>query len=635
MISVLKRAHFRRLCQNPLFYDWLRGYSSVSSDVKIQIPKRIERSPTDILEALATTVQKDPTAAHYKFPDDPHFTVQSQFQKRMLALSKESGRKAAWWVVEEHKNLFQHKLADPPIEMFFPSKIYTKENSNINVLNELIDKREVSNAITVYKILKEENIDVDNSLKLKLLELCCFYNSEDHGDERLEEEKWYFKVEEDASTLKTWKSNGFAEELFLEFENDPKATCAVIQGRIKYCDVNAGYDLYTNATFKGIPLNSGVYNGLISVVESLKQSDDERWKLILDFFREMNQKRIPADIDTLNSALKALARMSRLVRTEDSVFPLLSEFKRLNVEPSLGSYYFILKHVYHRQRNQAYDLLNTILARIHGKEHKIRHPSDVYFFPLAMNLCLMTRNLSAAKLLNETLNVGQNYKLLSNDMHESRYFRDFLRLVFSEESIETAMETYQALVPLVYVPDFPTLTNITDIINKNGAVEYFPVIWQQVLNSEANNTKMYEAFLSAVISNPLTGDELKKFYIDVADKIYSTVENKSRQERSFMSWTSNMISGVLTLYVRAKDYKNAKVVLQTAGKLLNVEMDPNALNEFLNLCISVDKPAQAIECLQYAHQRGFSNSTEIAKRIRAEFLLDDKQRTFVSSILDS
>lgn len=32
-------------------------------------------------------------------------------------MSQESGRKAAQWIREEHADLFQHRVADPPIEV--------------------------------------------------------------------------------------------------------------------------------------------------------------------------------------------------------------------------------------------------------------------------------------------------------------------------------------------------------------------------------------------------------------------------------------------------------------------------------------------------------------------------------------
>lgn len=72
----------------------------------IEIPNRIERSPTDLLQALASTVGRDPTGPHYKYHDDPYLIPMSNVAKRTYALSKEAGRKAANWIKEEHRELF-------------------------------------------------------------------------------------------------------------------------------------------------------------------------------------------------------------------------------------------------------------------------------------------------------------------------------------------------------------------------------------------------------------------------------------------------------------------------------------------------------------------------------------------------
>lgn len=68
-----------------------------------------------ITQALAGTIQRDPTAPHFKYHDDPYLIPLSNRTKRMYALAQESGRKAAMWIKEQHPELFQHQLADPPI----------------------------------------------------------------------------------------------------------------------------------------------------------------------------------------------------------------------------------------------------------------------------------------------------------------------------------------------------------------------------------------------------------------------------------------------------------------------------------------------------------------------------------------
>lgn len=70
-----------------------------------------------IVQAISSTIQRDPTAAHYKYHDDPYLIPVSNFQKRAYALSQESGRKSAQWIRNQHPDLFNHKVAFPPIEV--------------------------------------------------------------------------------------------------------------------------------------------------------------------------------------------------------------------------------------------------------------------------------------------------------------------------------------------------------------------------------------------------------------------------------------------------------------------------------------------------------------------------------------
>lgn len=82
--------------------------STVSAvEEKIVLPKPIKRGPTDILYALAATVQRDPTAPHFKYIDDPYLIPKSQMAKTNYTLALESGRKAAQFVKNEHPHLFQ------------------------------------------------------------------------------------------------------------------------------------------------------------------------------------------------------------------------------------------------------------------------------------------------------------------------------------------------------------------------------------------------------------------------------------------------------------------------------------------------------------------------------------------------
>lgn len=84
---------------------------SSASTKKFVIPKRVDRTPICLLRALSQTVKPDPTLPHYKFIDDPFLLPESVGQRLMYALSQESGRKTAKWIVKEHADCFNVRWA--------------------------------------------------------------------------------------------------------------------------------------------------------------------------------------------------------------------------------------------------------------------------------------------------------------------------------------------------------------------------------------------------------------------------------------------------------------------------------------------------------------------------------------------
>ncbi|KAF2904262.1 hypothetical protein ILUMI_01910, partial [Ignelater luminosus] len=183
-LSIIRR-NLIRLC---------RTYRLYSTEVKeeIVIPKRIPRSPTDILRALESTIKRDPTAAHYKYHDDPFLTPMSNLAKRTFAMAQEAGRKAAHWVRQENAELFQHQEADPMIKAFIPRVVYN-ENSEVTEedLKSAIKNSFVTDAALIYKLLKDKGITIPAETQESLLELLCYHNHEEPLAEEFIEERWF------------------------------------------------------------------------------------------------------------------------------------------------------------------------------------------------------------------------------------------------------------------------------------------------------------------------------------------------------------------------------------------------------------------------------------------------------------
>ena len=217
----------------------------------IKIPKRIERGPTDILRALAQTVERDLSGPSYRYVDDPFLTPLSNYQKRVFSLSRESGRRAAKYVFDEFPELFFRDDSEPKIEALTYKDIYD-ENTEVDEtdLKRCIARNEVNNAIICYKNLVRDSKPINSENLQKLLELVCFHNSSDPPDMEFITEKIFMKPSEAPRIL--WKDNGFAEQLFSAIqEKTSHSYCALIQGMAKYNQSQKAYLYYQEMTEKG------------------------------------------------------------------------------------------------------------------------------------------------------------------------------------------------------------------------------------------------------------------------------------------------------------------------------------------------------------------------------------------------
>ena len=116
---------------------------------QIEIPAMVERGPTDILEALASTVGKDFTAPHYRYHDDPWLIPHRLDSKRGFTLAKESGRNAAKFIMNQHPDLFEHNRieADPPATAFQPRVRYNRDNVTLELLQNLGQSQHLSSVV--------------------------------------------------------------------------------------------------------------------------------------------------------------------------------------------------------------------------------------------------------------------------------------------------------------------------------------------------------------------------------------------------------------------------------------------------------------------------------------------------------
>ncbi|XP_029390890.1 pentatricopeptide repeat domain-containing protein 3, mitochondrial isoform X2 [Mus pahari] len=118
---------------------------------EIVIPKKKTWDKVAVLQALASTVNRDPTAAPYVFHDDPYLIPTSAMEARSFLLAKKSGETAAKFIINSYPKYFQKDIAEPHI----PEEA-TEENDQTSKIESGPWKAQ-NNAERIFTLMPEKN----------------------------------------------------------------------------------------------------------------------------------------------------------------------------------------------------------------------------------------------------------------------------------------------------------------------------------------------------------------------------------------------------------------------------------------------------------------------------------------------
>lgn len=452
-----------------------------------QMPERIQRSPTDILKALERTIKRDKASPHFRFHDDPFLIPNTNFEKRTYSLSKESGRKAAHWVLNTHPELFLANTSDDPvIKAFLPEEHYTEESEvSEQTLDELIKSSKVTDSATVYRLCTERGIEVSPATQQALLELLCYYNEEDpESDEWYEERNLSRPSWPGRDAKNTWKSEGLAEELFLlQDPPTPAAYSALIRGLAKYNHVDEAWSKYREAVSKGVLLDRGTFNALLLTVAIKYDGHEERWGLVTEVLQAMATHSIQPDLLTLNNSLQVLYLGPAYHKAKLLSLQLVKEMAGQGVMPSLASYLFLIR-IHCRERGEPSNILLNILDVLEREEDDIplRDERDLFFFFTAMDMCLnYYKSFKSAQRLHAILERGKNDRLIGESYKEVFYYRNYLTLAISQLPLEEFMQLYNEIVPHLYATEQDIVVHVLRAIDAQGCFQFLPTIWTDMV----------------------------------------------------------------------------------------------------------------------------------------------------------
>ncbi|XP_069955018.1 small ribosomal subunit protein mS39 [Cherax quadricarinatus] len=611
--------------------------SSQLSSEKIVIPNRIPRSPTAILEALASTVSRDSSGPHYKYHDDPYLTPGSNLSKRVFSLSKEAGRKAARWIRDENAAFFTHRPDDPFIEAFFPKMTYNEEsNLSEETLRELIQKCSVSDAITVYQLSQSKGIELSDNVYQELLELVAYYNCEDPLDEDWVEERWYRQGV--TAVRNTWKDNGLAEELFKSLSTKGSAAYgALIRGMAQYYQVDRAWQLYQECKEKNIPLDAGTYNSLIRVASFLRDSFDLRWQLVKELLTSMAESGVSPNLGTLNCTLEALSQVATWRQAKQLSLQVIAEFKSLGIQPCLATYYFLLT-IHCRERGPISRILIDILDHIEGKQFEIEDPKDTFFFVTAMDVSRNhLQSLEVAQRVDKLLHTGNNYCLIGDSFKESIYYRHYFALACSTLIIEDFMEIYNDLVPHIYTPEPGVMEEVMKAISTHEAFEYLPQLWSDMIVFEHTSRDRLLSLVLSVLTKYQPSEEnkqLTKQLATIAWDVWTRVQEQDETRHNKVSWNGLMIGDLLTTLVQCGEYDKSLIVMKeattNAHKILGY-IPVNALQILNNAAIEKEDAETCVSVAMYGLDAGHQETGEMVKQLQSKLNLSLEHQAKLSS----
>uniref|UniRef100_A0A914HY61 Small ribosomal subunit protein mS39 n=1 Tax=Globodera rostochiensis TaxID=31243 RepID=A0A914HY61_GLORO len=534
--SKLMNMRFRRL-----FLPFRYNHNFVSvKHIPFAIPEPIQRSPTDLLEALANTVKDDETSSHFGLIDDPITIPTSSTSKKIYLMSRELGRRTARKLVEEWPTLFMFDRDTPELSAFRPQKPLDPSlvEPNEENLRKMIMDRRVPDAIKLYQNIAgndENKADVSKTLKLHLFRLACYYNEEDFPLTEFEE--WhairYFYLRQNDST--EWKEGGIAERLFAELPKTEELfstlICALCKFRGEY-SLRRARELYKEMTSIGLIPFEEAFNSLLFARVSL---DDSGVFNVSHWLQEMSRLGVRPSVQTFNSALNSLllpdsvrlgevdkqqlvsdgtAKLdgmpgeSKAAKASDkqrwkAALDLVYEMRRQKIEPTLETFTHTLSLAYSRTvlaglLDEVLSLLEDKLAR--SEDIKRTGENDAVFYRDAMFIAHALNNEAQIDRLMKVYKSDHNQVFFECDDVEQSFFTEFFYSKLEVLPLEAFYVLYKSYIPRLLGVHSSLIKGVLRTIKERKPAEFcFPLLKRVVEDSISSSLIAFDSFACRIL----------------------------------------------------------------------------------------------------------------------------------------
>nr|XP_019604768.1 PREDICTED: pentatricopeptide repeat domain-containing protein 3, mitochondrial [Rhinolophus sinicus] len=620
--------------------------ADVTGIEEVVIPKRKTWDKVAILQALASTVNRDTTAAPYAFQDDPYLIPTSSMESRSFLLAKKSGEKAAKFIINSHPKYFQKDIAEPHIPCLMPEYFEPQiEDISEAALKERITLKKVKASVDMFDQLLQAGTTVSLETTNSLLDLLCYYGdqepSTDYHFQQSEKSKELEEATEENNEKSkkkaghqfgvTWRAKNNAERIFaLMPEKNAHSYCTMIRGMVKHRASGQALNLYTELLNNRLRADIHTFNALIEATAMTNEKFEEKWNNILELLKHIVAQKVKPNLQTFNTILKCLRRFYTFGKLP--ALQTLREMKAIGIEPSLATYHYIIQLFYHYDNPTKgsslviYDIMNELT----GKKFSPQDPDDDMFFQSAMRACCSLRDLELAYQVHGLLNTGDNRKFIGPDHRRNFYYSKFFSLLCLMEQIDVTLKWYKDLIPSVFLPHSQTLIDLLQALDVANRLEMIPQIWKD--SKEYGHT--FRSDLKEEILTLMARDrhpaELQVAFADCAADIKSTYESQDARQTA-PDWPANALNCIAVLFLRAGRIQEAWKMLGLFKKHNKIPRN-ELLNEFMDSAKASSSPAQAIEIVKLASAFSLPICEGLTRRLMADFAISQEQKEALGNL---
>ncbi|XP_054028212.1 pentatricopeptide repeat domain-containing protein 3, mitochondrial [Dryobates pubescens] len=614
---------------------------------EIVLPRKKTWDKLAVLQTLASTVRRDPTAAHYMFQDDPFLMPRNAASSRLFALSKESGRNAARYIIQHFPQYFDKTFAEPNVPCLMPETLTPQtEGVSEEALKEHICLRRVKESVDLFDQLVQAGTPVSLETTNSLLDLLCFYGDGESTLEKEEEEKEDSEeAEGNASEQKApnrqlrrgsqpagtrWRENNNAERIFkIMPERNAHSYCTMIRGMVKHGAPAKAYDMYMDLLNQRHKADVHTFNSLIAAVPQLKDRFLERWELAKVFLNHMVQQGVQPNLLTFNALLKTLRRCGGVGRSMSLL--VIKEMEALDIEPSLATYDHLLAIFYRGVQLPSSGIICEVLDDVEHRSFAAQDPDDAKFFTNAMQVCCELKDIKLAYRLNKAMEKGDNWRFL--DMERlNTYWSKFFSLLCMMEQIDVVLQWYREMSPSLFYPSAKNILDLLQALDAANHLDMLPSVWEDMKQLGFSRRPELLDELLSLMSRDQHPQEIQLAFATCAEDIRAAHEPAGRDQAP-LQWTGSSLGHVALLFSRAGRTQDAWSMMERFQQINRIPSE-QVMDEFLTCAKQSNSADAAVRLVKLAASLGLPSSQKLKSRTKKEFELSEEQREALESITD-